>query len=299
MKQKFTVGSRGSRLALIQTRLVLAELAKAYPGFTFELTTVLTKGDRDKKQPTTEMGEGIFVKEIEEALLEGRADLAVHSLKDMPTELPDGLSLAAVTERADARDVLVSNGGKLAALPAGSIIGTGSQRRAAQLLAIRPDLRTQPVRGNVETRLQKVGLEGLSGVILAAAGLLRLGSENLITEYLPFESFLPAVGQGALAIEIREDDKEVAALVSSINHWPTWQSIRAERSFLRVLGGGCHTPIATLGTMSGNMVRLQGVVAAPDGSKVLRDTEEGIIPEEVGQKLAEKILRQGAAQFIK
>jgi hydroxymethylbilane synthase len=242
----------------------------------------------------------MFVKEVEEALLNNRIDIAVHSLKDVPTKLPQGLSLAAVTARLDPRDVLVSRSGKLTELAPGSTIGTGGLRRAAQLLAYRPDLKVIGVRGNVDTRLEKVSCGELDGIIIAAAGVIRLGQESRITEYLPLESFLPAVGQGALGIEVRAEDKEMTELVHPVNHKPTWQSVVAERAFLNALGVGCRAPVAALGTMNGNTLTLQGMVATTDGSKILRATEEGdsLAPEQIGNRLAQRMVNMGALQLI-
>ena len=242
----------------------------------------------------------MFVKELEEALLDNRIDIAVHSLKDMTTGLPQGLSLAAVTMRLDPRDILVSRYGKLAELAPGSKIGTGSPRRAAQLLAYRPDLKVIGVRGNVDTRLNKVSSGELDGVIIAAAAVIRLGQESRITEYLPLESFLPAVGQGALGIEIRAEDEEMKELVYPLNHEPTQQSVVAERAFLQALGVGCRTPVAALGTMNGNTLTLHGMVATTNGSRVLQATEEGDsqAPEQVGNRLAQRMVDMGALQLI-
>ncbi|MEK7353251.1 MAG: hydroxymethylbilane synthase, partial [Chloroflexota bacterium] len=248
MAQKIIVGTRGSKLAMVQTELVAARLRAANPGIEVSISRIVTKGDTNHNAPLELVaGEGIFVKELEEALLEGQIDLAVHSLKDMPTQLPKGLCLSAVMERVNPGDVLVTKGQKLAELPSGASIGTGSLRRAAQLTAYRPDLKVVSIRGNVDTRLGKVTSGELDGVILAAAGLNRLGWEDRITEYLPIEHFLPAVGQGVLAIEGRSDEKGCSKIAAPLNHLPTWQSITAERAFLRTLAGGCQAPIAALG----------------------------------------------------
>jgi len=301
VKKKIVVGSRGSKLALIQAEAVSARLQESNPGLEFSLATMVTRGDRERRVPMDKMpGVGVFVKELEEALLDGRIDLAVHSLKDMPTEIPPGLSLAAVVARLDPRDVLVSKNAGLAELAPGSRIGTGSLRRAVQLLSYRTDLKVQGVRGNVDTRLRKASSGQLDGVILAAAAMIRLGWQERITEYLPLEHFLPAVGQGALGIEIRSGDKQVAELVSVISHRPTWCSVVAERAFLRALGGGCRAPIAALGTVDGDTLRLEGMVAGSGGQSMVRGSEEGDIsgPEEVGTKLAQKMLEMGAMQII-
>ncbi|MDI6814500.1 MAG: hydroxymethylbilane synthase [Dehalococcoidales bacterium] len=299
MRENIIIGSRGSRLALTQAESVVASLKEANPSLKFSLTKIITEGDRHKKIPLNQMsGRGVFVKEVEEALLDGKIDLAVHSLKDLPTQIPHGLSLAAVTKRLDPRDAFVSRGKKLGELAPGSIIGTGSLRRTVQLLAYYPALEVRGIRGNIDTRLRKVFSAELDGVIVAAAAMTRLGWKEMITEYLSLENFLPEVGQGALAIEIRSEDKEIAELVCPLNHEPTWRSIVAERTFLRALGGGCRAPIAALGVVTGNSLRLQGMVA--HGSRILYASEEGnaLIPEVVGMRLAQRMLEMGASQFI-
>lgn len=299
MKRHVTVGSRSSRLAVIQAESVLAELRKAHPEFEFSLIKIITEGDRHKSVPLDQVaGRGTFVKEIEKALLDGRIDIAVHSLKDLPTQIPPGLCLAAVTARLDPRDAFVSRGKKLSALMPGSIIGTGSIRRSVQLLAYRPDLKVRAIRGNIETRLRKVWSGELDGVIIAAAAMIRLGCEDKITEYLSVEHFLPEVGQGALGIEIRSEDKEIAELVHVLNDEPTWHSVVAERVFLQTLGGGCRTPITALGTVIGTVLRLEGMIV--NGNNFLRASMEGSVsaPENVGRQLAQKMLEMGASPSI-
>lgn len=301
MKRRIVVGSRGSKLALIQAESVVAKLRKANPSLEVNISTIVTEGDRNHQTRFDQMdGVGVFVKELEEALLDGRIDLAVHSLKDMPTEIPQGLHLAAVTERIDPRDVLVSRAGRLDELPAGSRIGTGSFRRRVQLTTYRPDLEVCHIRGNVNTRLDKVSRGEFDGVILAAAALIRLGWQDKISEYLPLEHFLPAVGQGALAVETRLDDTEVTEFISSTNHLPSWQSVTAERAFLSAMGGGCRTPIAALGTVNGDTLKLEGMVADIEGKKVLYASEDGdaMSLEEVGVRLAQKLLGMGASDFV-
>lgn len=301
MKRRIVVGSRGSKLALIQAESVVAKLRKANPSLEVNISTIVTEGDRNHQTRFDQMdGIGVFVKELEEALLDGRIDLAVHSLKDMPTEIPQGLHLAAVTERLDPRDVLVSRAGRLDELPAGSRIGTGSFRRRVQLTTYRPDLEVCHIRGNVNTRLDKVSRGEFDGVILAAAALIRLGWQDKISEYLPLEHFLPAVGQGALAVETRLDDTEVTEFISSTNHLPSWQSVTAERAFLSAMGGGCRTPIAALGTVNGDTLKLEGMVADIEGKKVLYASEDGdaMSLEEVGVRLAQKLLGMGASDFV-
>lgn len=302
MKNRIIVGSRASKLALTQTEQFVAEVKKANPGLEVEITRVVTSGDREQhKQWDAVEGTGVFVKELENALLDGSIDFAVHSLKDMPVDVPAGLCLAAITRRVDPRDVLISAGGKrLEDLPAGAKIGTGSPRRTIQLKAYRPDLVPFPIRGNVDTRLRKAASGELDGVIIAAAGLSRLGWADRISEYLPVEKFLPAVGQGALAIEIRSSDKETAALLQPFNDVPTERSVAAERALLRALGGGCRAPIAALGTVAGEILRLRGMFADPDGSNMQSSVEEGaaVEAEGIGIRLAKKLLKLRASEVI-
>jgi hydroxymethylbilane synthase len=300
VRTNIVVGSRGSKLALIQAELVASKIREANPHLEVGISKVITKGDRDRRTRLDWMTEvGIFVKELEEALLDGRIDVAVHSLKDVPTELPRGLCLLAVTERIDPRDIMVSKS-KLDDLSSGSRIGTGSLRRTVQLAQYRSDLEVCSIRGNVDTRLGKVSSGEVDGVILAAAAMLRLGWENRITEYLPVAYFLPAVGQAALTIEARLDDKELVELVSPINHLSTWQSIAAERAFLSALGGGCRAPIGALGSVNGNTLQLEGMVADASGKKVIRIFEVGnaVAAEQVGMQLAQKMLAMGAAELL-
>jgi hydroxymethylbilane synthase len=299
--RKITIGTRGSKLAVIQAQWVLAKLIETAPGLEASLIKITTRGDRDSSTALDKFSQqGVFVKELEKALTDSRIDLAVHSLKDLPTEIPEGLTLAATTARLDPRDVLISRAGKSAELAPGSMIGTGSHRRAVQLRALRPDLETCGLRGNIDTRLRKVSEGEVDGIIVAAAALIRLGWQDKITEYLPTDYFIPAVGQGALGIEIRSEDKETALLASSINHEPTWQSVTAERTFLRALGGGCRAPIAALGIVSDDVLKLSGMVASIDGSRILHATEEGDVqaPEEVGNQLAQKMVGLGALDCI-
>jgi hydroxymethylbilane synthase len=234
-------------------------------------------------------------------LLSGAIDLAVHSMKDVPTQTPPGLVFAAVLEREDVRDILVSRGArKIEQMRKGAKIGTGSMRRSAQLLAMLPDLEIVSLRGNLDTRLKKIDTENLDGVIVAAAGVKRMGLAGKITQYLPVEMMLPAVGQGALGLEIRADDNRLKELLTKINHVPTHTEITAERAFLRHLGGGCLLPIAALGKLSGDRLSLEGLVAAPRGSNVIRDKVQGTAgeAEEMGKKLAEIILERGGKKLL-
>jgi hydroxymethylbilane synthase len=245
------------------------------------------------------MDVAVFVKELEQALLDKRIDMAVHSLKDVPTELPAGLHLAAVFERNDPRDTLVARV-KLENLPAGSRIGTSSLRREIQLKRSRPDLVISGIRGNIDTRLRKFQSGEYDGVIIAAAALIRLGWKDKITEYLPLDKFLPQAGQGALVIESRSEDQDVSELVSVINHIPTWQSVMAERAFLQKLGGGCRAPIAALGWIESGTLKLKGLAASQDGKRILQSSEEGSpsLYQEVGIRLANHMLEMGAGDFI-
>ncbi len=301
-KRSIIVGSRGSKLALLQTELVVQQLRESYHDLEFHVKRIKTSGDRDRTSSLAEIGEqGIFIKELEEALLSGEIDMAVHSLKDMPTELSSEFKLAAVGMRIDARDAFLSKSGKpLSELPEGACVGTGSERRAVQLRVCRPDIQIRPLRGNIDTRLSKLYSGELEGIIVAAAAMLRMGWGDRITEYLPIELFLPSVGQGALAVEIGALDQELSGLLSVVNDEPTWQSVQAERAFLSALGGGCRAPIAALGTVADNSLHLEGMVASSDGSRTLRAAEDGAPadPEKIGKLLAEKLLSLGAREFI-
>ena len=295
------VGSRGSKLALIQAEFVAARIREVNSDVEVSIEKVVTEGDRKRHVLLEHMeGIGFFVKELEEALLDGRIDMAVHSLKDMPTQIPSGLCLVAVTERLDPRDILVSRGESLAKLASGGRIGTGSPRRAVQLNACRPDLEAISIRGNVDTRMRKVANGECDGVILAAAALKRLGCEERINEYLSTEQFLPAVGQGVLAIEMRSGDIEVEKIVLPLNDLRTWQSVIAERTFLDALGGGCRAPIAALGTVNGVSLKLEGMVADVRRGKILHSSAEGsnTLPEELGLRLAQKLLDMGGGELL-
>jgi len=301
LRKKIVIGSRGSKLAIIQAETILTGLRESNPQIEFSIIPIKTKGDRENKIPLDRIaGVGVFVKELEEALLDGRIDIAVHSLKDMPVEIPLELSLAAVGARLDPRDVLISRGKKLDELAAGSRIGTGSLRRMAQLFGCRPDLKVETIRGNIDTRLNRVSSGEFDGVMLAAAAMIRMGLEKRITEYLALEHFVPAVGQGALGLEIRSGDEQAKELVLPINHRPTWCSVVAERAFLEALGGGCRAPIAALGIVNGDSIRLEGMVSDSMGQTILRGSEEGGIsdPEQLGVRLARKMLERGGSQII-
>ena len=302
MSRQIIVGSRASQLALLQARLVISELKEVAPALEFTIEKISTTGDRDRNASLSQIGgQGVFVKELEVAMLAGKIDIAVHSLKDVPTELSSGLKLAAVTTRQDARDIIISKSGKkLNDLPSGAVIGTGSQRRAVQLHQLRPDIKTSDLRGNIDTRIRKAHSKELDGVLLAAAALIRLELQDKITEYLPMQDFIPAVGQGAIGIEIRQEDNQLSDLVTLINHTSTWERVIAERSFLRHLGGGCQAPIAAHATINNSIMQMFGLVASTDGTKVLRSFMEGPsdYPEKLGTLLAQEILDMGAHDFI-
>lgn len=299
--QTITVGSRGSDLALWQTRWVIARLQQARPDVEFRIQRITTRGDVVRDRALSQVGgKGLFVKEIEAALLAGEIDLAVHSLKDMPTELPEDLAIGAVTAREDPRDVLVSRLGlKLAELPPGARVGTGSLRRAAQLRASRPDLQIVDLRGNVDTRLRKAATEEYDAVVLAAAGLIRLGYSDRITEYLSPGVMLPAGGQGALCVEVRAGDEATRTLVSMVHDPLTDAAVTAERAFLARIGGGCQVPIAAYGIVNDDELWLRGLVASIDGSRLLRNDLCGswTEPAALAQALAEEMLAQGADEI--
>lgn len=286
-----------------QTRLAVAALEAACPGLQFEITPISTAGDRDKSSPLAAVGVSVFVKELEEALADGRVDMAVHSLKDMPSRLPDGYVLAGLLPRGDPRDVLVSRfRAPLEDIPAGARIGTGSPRRAALLRALRPDIETAPIRGNVDTRLRKA-LEGegrYDGAILAASGLQRLDRMEDHFVYLDPESFTPASGQGTLVIETSEDNQEASDIAAAIDDPPTRLASTAERAFLARLGAGCNAPASAYATLAGGEITVRGFVAATAGERNLfvRRTGPQEQAQEIATALAEEMLEQGAGEMI-
>ncbi|TSB46260.1 hydroxymethylbilane synthase [Alkalicoccobacillus porphyridii] len=295
------LGTRRSNLALTQTKWVIHQLEQLNLPYEFKTKEIVTKGDRILDVTLSKVGgKGLFVKEIEQALADGEIDLAVHSMKDVPSSLPEGFTLAAITTREDPRDVLISeNHVKLEDLPAGSIIGTSSLRRSAQILAKRPDLKVQWIRGNVETRLRKLKEEDFSAIVLAAAGLKRLGySEDFITEYLEPDVCVPAVGQGALGLECRSDDEELKKLLSHINDPDTSQTVTAERTFLHRLEGGCQVPIAGYAELHQGELQLTGLVGSPDGKILLHQTITGTSPVELGEKVASALMDKGAKDIL-
>lgn len=302
MKAVLKIGTRQSLLALWQSNHIAACLRKQYPECEVVLKKIVTKGDRILDVPLAQIGgKGLFTKEIEEDLLSGEVDLAVHSLKDMPTVLPEGLCLTAITERANVGDAFVSNKyDSFAELPLGAVVGTSSLRRKAQILAARPDLTIRDLRGNVDTRLRKLD-EGLyDAVILAAAGLERLGHGDRIKAVIPSSVCLPAVGQGALAIECRTDDAEVRQMLDFLNDMPTVHATNAERAFLGLLEGGCQVPIGVHADVEGEKIKIEAIIAALDGSTVLRDTIEGAADDAValGQELGRKMLANGGQAIL-
>ena len=284
------VGSRGSALALIQDHTVIGRLKTNSPNLNFEVDTVRTRGDADQTSRLAGMGLGIFVKELEEELLSGKLDIAVHSLKDMPTLLADGLVLGAVLSREDPRDVLVNRfGATLDSLPEGSRIGTSSPRRAAQLQMFAPQVKIISIRGNVETRLRKAQGDEADGAILAAAGMIRLGLEDQITEYLSSTQFVPPPGQGILAVECREDDHHMVALLSAIDDTDTRYEATAERAFLERLGGGCSVPVGAFAKCTDNEMKMTIFMSTEDGRKNF--TSEVTGPKSDPQALASEAFR--------
>jgi hydroxymethylbilane synthase len=296
---KLTIGSRGSKLALWQANWVKQLLESA--GHEIEIRVIKTTGDRQEISLTQSGTKGLFIKEIEEALLERGVDLAVHSLKDLPTDQPQGLVVAAIPEREDARDVFIARDvASLQAMPAGARIGTSSLRRRTQLRQLRPGIQAIPMRGNIDTRLKKLERGDCQALVLAAAGVRRLGFESEITAYFSVEEMCPAVGQGALAIEVRCDDARTREAVAMLDHAPTHRAVQAERAALRGLGGGCQLPIAAHSWPSDGSLRLLGVVANPEGTKIVRASAAGPEgnPGELGARVAEDLLRQGARELL-
>ena len=293
--------TRPSALARWQTQWVIRTLQAAHPGLVCREEVIVTHGDRVLDRPLPEIGgKGLFTQELEAALLGGRVDAAVHSLKDLPTEMPPDLTVGAVPVRAEARDALVSaQGYTLATLPESAVVGTSSLRRTAQLLAVRPDLRIRPLRGNVDTRVRKA-LDGrYDAVVLAGAGLARLGLTEHVSEWLPLEVMLPAPGQGALAVQCRADDAATLRLLAAIEHTPTRAATEAERAFLEALGGGCAVPVAAYAeALPDGRLRLRGFVGAADGRGHWRGEAVGDAPRALGAALAEKAVAEGARRWL-
>lgn len=296
------LGTRGSQLALWQAQAVADRIESCYQDLQVELIVIKTTGDKILDVALSRIGDkGLFTKDLEKALLAGEIDLAVHSLKDLPSDLGEGLKLASVLPREYPGDVLISRGGwALKDLPSGSAVGTSSLRRAAQIKRIRPDLTIVDIRGNVETRIKKVQGNDLDAIVLAYAGVKRLGLDQWISERIPLEMILPAVGQGVIAIETREKDTEISKLLELVNDRKTFDEIQAERAFLKVLEGGCQVPIAGLAQVDGDRLDLQGLVASLDGKTIIKDSISGLRTNatESGVQLAEQILEAGGGDIL-
>src|SRR3972149_11709449 len=301
--KEIRIGSRGSKLAVWQAEHVKAELEARHAGITVTIQKIKTTGDKILDVPLAKVGgKGLFVKEIEEALLENEVDIAVHSMKDMPADLPEGLCIAVVPKREDPRDVLISgDGSSFSHLPQGAHVGTSSLRRISQLLNQRPDLRISPLRGNLDTRLKKLDNGAFDAIVLAAAGIRRLGWEERITEYLPVTISLPAIGQGALCIECRNGDTAILERINGMDHPETRLCVRAERAFLKRLEGGCQVPIGAYAAIVQGVLEIEGLVASVDGGRIVREKRRGGIdhPEELGVNLAESLLAQGGEEILR
>lgn len=302
MKREIIIGTRDSALALWQTNWVKEKLEKLNPDYKFSMKHIKTQGDKILDVALAKIGDkGLFTKELEIAMLKGEIDFAVHSMKDLPTVLPEGLMIGAIGERFDPHDVVISHKGyKLKDLPKGARVATSSLRRRAQLLNYRPDLKIEDVRGNLNTRLRKLEEQDFDALILAAAGIERMGWADRIEEKIPFDIMLPAVGQGSIGVELREDDEEIREVVAKINHKESEMSILAERAMLRKLEGGCQIPIGALGQVEGSQLRLRGLVASLDGSELLYDELTGPVAEaeSLGVKLADRLLAKGADRIL-
>jgi hydroxymethylbilane synthase len=304
MTPRLIIGSRGSRLALWQAEQAKARLIDLNPSLEIQIEVIKTTGDVKPDPLSVIGGKGVFTKELEDALLDKRIDIAVHSLKDLPTILPEQLAISAICEREDPRDALVMRGGQrvssLRELAVGAVVGTSSQRRLAQLKALRDDLVVKDLRGNVDTRVRKLDEGQYDALILASAGLIRLGLENRISAPIATVEILPAVGQGAIAIETRADDDAAVTATSKLNHRETELACRAERAFLRGLGGGCQFPIAGHAVVDGQTLQLEGLVAHPSGSQILRGVLSGA-PEDgdlIGATLAARLIEKGADSLL-
>ncbi len=301
-RSTLVIGTRGSQLALWQAEWVQGQLKKIAPDLSVVLKRIQTSGDKIQDVPLAKVGgKGLFVKEIEEALLRKDIDLAVHSMKDLPAVLPNGLTIICVPEREDPRDALLTrNGKKLDALPLGAKVGTSSLRRQSQLLHVRPDFQIDMLRGNVDTRLRKLHENHFDAIVLAASGLKRLGWDAQITECLPVDVSLPAIGQGALGIEGREDDGFVRDLVARLEHDTTRATVMAERALLKRLEGGCQVPIAGHAVIQGETLILDGLVVSLDGKRYVKHSLSGLVsePESIGTRVAEELLARGARPIL-
>ncbi|MUV39415.1 Hydroxymethylbilane synthase [Lentibacillus sp. JNUCC-1] len=300
--RKIMIGSRRSNLAMTQTEWVIDQLKKAGVENEIDVQKIVTKGDKILDVTLSKVGgKGLFVKEIEEAMYRKEVDLAVHSMKDMPSVMPEGLTIACIPVREDHRDAYIAkNNVKLKDLPEGAIVGTSSLRRSAQILAVRPDVKITWIRGNIETRLRKLQEEDYDAIILAVSGLKRVGlSEDLITEYLDADICVPAVGQGALAIECREDDDELREILDNIHDEKTARTVTAERTFLRLLEGGCQVPIGGYAYLDEDDIVLTALVGTPDGETILKETVRGTDPVAVGEEASRLLIDQGAKKIVK
>lgn len=301
MKQTITIGTRGSQLALWQAEYVRKRLNRQFPDLGVSLQIIKTTGDKIQEQSLVGLGKGVFTKEIEIALLDGTIDLAVHSMKDLPTNLPDGLCIAAIPAREDPRDVLVTQSGLvLNKLPKGAKIGTGSPRRRSQLLHLCPDLQVADVRGNLDTRLRKLHETDLDGIILAAAGIKRLIGQEIITEYFEIRQMVPAPGQGAVGVEAREDDVEIKAILTAINDSHSETEVFAERAVLHGLGGGCQVPIGANAELRGDKLHLTAAVCSPDGKRRILERLSGssTCTDELASELVIKLIQGGASKLL-
>lgn len=299
--RKIIVGSRRSKLALTQTNWFIDQMKAAGAPFEFEVKEIVTKGDQILDVMLSKVGgKGLFVKEIEQALFNKEIDFAVHSMKDMPAVLPEGLSIGCIPPRVDARDAYIANDGvKFMDLPVGAVVGTSSLRRSSQLLLLRPDLEIKWIRGNIDTRLKKMQDGEYDAILLAAAGLKRMGwSEDIVTEYMSIEDCIPAVGQGALAIECRADDVELLTELKKMSDDKTWREVDAERTFLSEMDGSCQVPIAGFATTVGDEITFTGYIATPDAQQVFKKTVTGKDPVEVGKAVAKVLRAEGAAEVI-
>ncbi len=302
MNKVLRIGTRASLLAVTQSTWVKKQIEQQYPGTQVDLVTIITKGDKILDVPLAKVGgKGLFVKEIEDALLDERIDIAVHSMKDVPAELPSGLHVAIIPQREEAVDAFISNRyPSLAALPQGAVLGTSSLRRKAQLMALRPDLCIQDLRGNLDTRLGKLDKGDYDAIILAAAGLNRLKMQDRITALFSPEDMLPAIGQGALGIELRQEDKELLAALQFLHHADTAAAVAAERAFLLRLEGGCQVPIGGFATLVGDTVQLTGLIAALDGQTVFKEHANGprTAATALGTRLADSLLAAGGKAIL-
>jgi hydroxymethylbilane synthase len=305
MTTNIRIGTRGSQLALWQTQHIKALLTRHFPELHIDIDIIKTTGDKILDAPLAKIGDkGLFTKELESALLIRRIDIAVHSLKDMPTAIPAGLTIAAILEREDVRDVFIGHPGYAAKtfsdLPSGATIATGSLRRKCQILHKRPDLKIVDIRGNLNTRLKKLDESDWRGMILAKAGVTRLGWSQRITDILPFETMLPAVGQGALAVEARSGDNEIISLLAVLRHQPTSDAILAERALLRELEGGCQIPVGAHAVIDNQQLHLDALIGSLDGTRIVRGQKTGPVAdaEHIGVNLAQELLQRGGKELL-